>query len=338
MNDSISYMDYICPACRGEVTRYSGGYECHRCKNFYPLIYDIPDFRLAGDAYLTLEEERTKARTLAKKATIMSFSDLVDFYYSITNDVPVELVPVYLRAIINGPDHLAALAHDIETAGNGPLLDAGCGSGSLLLALAGSPRLIVGLDIALRWLVICRKRLEELGINRQLVCADILQPPFREQSFAVITGIDLIEHTRDSEKAAHSIARLIQPGGCVWLTVSNRYTPGPHPSTRLWAIGYLPKKIAGKVSQSLRGVDSLRHIQFTTPVQVIKSLKRAGFELELVQPKRIADKMQSNPPPLEQILIGIYRLLCRRALSRHLLVWLGPISEIKVKMPNLQQH
>jgi SAM-dependent methyltransferase len=330
VSNTSSALDYVCPVCQGAVRQYASAYECPDCERSFPVIFGIPDFRLNSDPYLSLEAERAKARALAEKAPDLTFNELVDYYYSITDDVPTELASVYKRAINNGPRHLAALAEDIERDGEGALLDAGCGSGSLLLAL-GARRPVVGLDIALRWLVICRKHLQEENLERQLVCADLLLPPFRDQSFAIVAGIDLLEHTQDMDRAVRSLAGLTQPGGRIWLTVSNRYTLGPHPSTRLWAIGYLPKRVAGQVSRVLRGVDSLRHVQLTSPGQVIAALKRAGFEPEIVQPKRISADVQLQPPPFERALFGIYRLLCRWALSRWLLVWIGPISEIVAK-------
>jgi SAM-dependent methyltransferase len=337
VNTAIPDLDYICPACKGKLHERNVAYECPVCECSYPVIYGIPDFRLNSDAYLSLEDERAKACRLAGRAAESSFDELVDFYYSITDDVPAALAEVYRRFINNGPQHLAGLARDIDQHDDGPLLDAGCGSGSLLLALAASRRPVVGLDIALRWLVICKKRLQEAGLDRRLVCADLLQPPFRERSFAVIAGIDLVEHTRDLDRTAHSLAALVRPGGRVWLTVPNRYTLGPHPSTRLWAIGYLPKHWAGRVSRALRGVDSLRHIQLLTPWQVTAALKRAGLEICTVRPKRISGDMQWQPPLFERVLIGLYRLLCRWSLSRKLLVRIGPVAEVMAIKPRLEQ-
>lgn len=327
--------DYVCPACRGDILRGADSYQCRRCGRTFPIIFDIPDFRLDSDAYLDLESERAKAAKLAERAPHLSFSELVDYYYSITDDVPATLASTYKRSIMNGPEHLLALADDLDD-DDGTLLDAGCGSGSLLVALADSRRPVIGLDIALRWLVLCRKRLQEAGLYRQLVCADILQPPFRERSVAAVAGIDLIEHTRDIELAARALAALVRPGGRLWLTVSNRYTVGPHPATRLWAVGYLPRRFAGRVSNALRGVDSLRHVQLTTPRQVASALKRSGFGLENVQPRRISGNVRLRPPPFERALIGAYRLLCRRPLSRRLLVWIGPVSEIVARIPDAQ--
>lgn len=331
-------MDYICPACHRDVIAHRDAYRCSECGREYPIIYGIPDFRLNSDAYLGLEAERSKARVLAERAPELSFDSLVDYYYSITDDVPPELASVYKRSIVNGPEHLGLLASDIERSGSGAVLDAGCGSGSLLLALAGSERPVVGMDIALRWLVICQKRIEASGLRCQLVCADILHPPFREDVFDDIAGIDLLEHTKDMESASRSIAGLLRPGGRTWLTVSNRYCLGPHPSTRLWAIGYLPRKLAGRVSRALRNVDSLRHVHLTTPGRVAGILAGCGFDVELVQPRRISGQMQAEPPPLERALIKGYRLFCRWSPTRRLLVRVGPVSEIVARLPATRQH
>ncbi len=49
---------------------------------------------------------------------------------------------------------------------SGPLLDLGCGSGSFLASVGASGRIVAGVDIALRWLIVARKRLDEEGLAR----------------------------------------------------------------------------------------------------------------------------------------------------------------------------
>ncbi len=65
-----------------------GAYGCAKCRQSYPILFGIPDFRLQGDRYLSLEDERAKASKLHAFAEDHDFRELVAFYYSITDDVP----------------------------------------------------------------------------------------------------------------------------------------------------------------------------------------------------------------------------------------------------------
>ena len=50
--------DFICPECRSNVVKNDGGHDCVACQRSYPTLFGIPDFRLRGDRYLSLEDER----------------------------------------------------------------------------------------------------------------------------------------------------------------------------------------------------------------------------------------------------------------------------------------
>ena len=54
----------MCPACRSAVEERDQGFGCRRCGREYPILFGIPDFRLRGDRYLSLEDERAKAGKL----------------------------------------------------------------------------------------------------------------------------------------------------------------------------------------------------------------------------------------------------------------------------------
>lgn len=330
----LSGFRHVCPECRAALEQRAGAYVCLGCGRDYPIIFGIPDFRIASDQYLSLEAERDKAGDLAGKASHLSFRELLDYYYSITDDVPSSLSHAYTRAILNGPDHLEPIARDIDSGAKGTVLDAGCGAGSLLIALAKRHRKAVGVDIALRWLVLCRKRLMEAGIEQYLVCADITRPPFEDHSAGAIAGIDLIEHTHDMQLTVRCMASLLQPGGAMWLAVSNRYALGPHPPTRLWFIGFLPRRAAARLSLASRGVNSIRHLHLTTPTRIAAMLGRSGLRVTAIRPRRIARRAGMPHTGLEGILVRLYQRLTRWPLLDRLLVRVGPAAEITAELPS----
>jgi len=94
------------------------------------------------------------------------------------------------------------------------ILDAGCGTGNNLLHLGrfGSP---VGIDLAEEALVFCRGR----GVS--VARAGLLQLPFVDQSFDLVTSFDVIYHrwVTDDRAAVAEMARVLKPGGRLLVRV-----------------------------------------------------------------------------------------------------------------------
>lgn len=324
----------ICPACRGPVRRDATSYHCTACTRVYPVRLGVPDFRLRSDRYLDMEQETEKAMRLAESAGSRNFEQLLDRYYEITDDVPAPLARRYKAAILSGPRHLAALAEDLASSQAGKsgalVLDAGCGSGSLLIAAHGRGVSVIGVDIALRWLILCRKRLDELGLDIPLICADLTDPPFEPESFDAVAAIDLVEHARDVASMLGSLAKLAKPGAPLWLTAANGRTLGPHPSTRLWAIGWVPGRLRRSVVERLRGVDSLRFTHLLWPSALRDLAAAAGLVTTAARPRRLAAP-DSRYPLAERVLISIYNILARWRLTGGLLLAIGPSFELVLR-------
>ena len=269
---------FVCPQCRGGLKQDDGGYHCHSCKSVFPILFDIPDFRLGGDRYLTLEEERAKAARLHAYAKDHDFRELVAFYYSITDDVPERLAPIFADYAVNAPARAAPAIEALVQAGSaGAFLDLGCGSGGALVAAQRLFQDRTGVDIALRWLVIARKRLEETGVSAQLVCADAQALPFPESSFNHVLAADLVENTRSPAAAIKGAAAVMAKGGHLFLTASNRRWIGPHPATGVWAAGLLPPSFRATRLSRRHGVDLLRAVSFVSAGSVLRMAAAAGL-------------------------------------------------------------
>jgi SAM-dependent methyltransferase len=95
------------------------------------------------------------------------------------------------------------------------ILDAGCGTGGTLRALAGlAPA--VGVDIHPRALALARER----GVG-SLVRAHVARLPFASASFDAVVSVDVLYHrwVEDDAEALAELARVCRPGGTVvlWL-------------------------------------------------------------------------------------------------------------------------
>ena len=332
---------YLCPACRSPVQRQSGAWHCAACGKTYPILFGIADFRLAPDPYLSLADERAKAARLHAFAQGHSFAETVAEYYRITDDVPPAMARRFAAYVhagaargqgvldrLGGPD--PGVGPDAGPDA-GPLLDAGCGAGGLVLAAAGAGQDVTGLDIALRWLVIARKRLDEAGVQADLVCADIAAPPFAPGRFARITAIDLFDHLPDQTGSAQTLHALLRPGGRLFASGANRYTLAPYPLAGLWGVGFLPTGLRRRYVIWRRGFDTLRHARLTAPQGLAGLLRRAGFGgLRLRALDIPPDRMQTGSR-LEKFTLRLYRHLRTVPVIRGLMVLTGPAFEIQAQ-------
>ena len=94
----------------------------------------------------------------------------------------------------------------------GRLLDVGCGTGATLRGLKALG-CAVGLDYSQVALSYCLRRGE-----RCLVQGNAEKLPFAGRSFDAVTMLDLLEHV-DDEAAMREVARVLRPGGWVFITV-----------------------------------------------------------------------------------------------------------------------
>lgn len=239
-----------CPACRADLdwpVRDAIRFDCE-CGEVYRCLSGIPDFRGAEDPYCGNARDEAIAADLQEFAGSLSFEGLLARYYQ--RHCP-ELGPADLRRqmrhILEGPRSPSVADIGRSEATGSPILDLGCGSGSALIAFAenGLPGNLVGTDIAMRWLLLARKRLDEAGLDDvRLVCCEGEAMPFPDGMFGAVHGGDVIEHVTDAEAVLAETARLLKPGGIAMFRTPNRLSLTPEPHVGLPFAGWLPKSMS----------------------------------------------------------------------------------------------
>jgi SAM-dependent methyltransferase len=112
----------------------------------------------------------------------------------------------------------------LERAGvaiGGRVLDAGCGGGGMPLSLAEEAREVVGIDPINRFgdagVRLARER--SLG-NLHFALADGMALPFRQGAFDLVLSHAVIEHVADAPLYLRECARVLAPGGRVYLSTA----------------------------------------------------------------------------------------------------------------------
>jgi SAM-dependent methyltransferase len=97
-------------------------------------------------------------------------------------------------------------------------LDVGTGNGVLpMRLLEAGAREAVGLDVADR-------RVEGAGATR-FVAGRAERLPFPDATFDGVTSSNVLEHTRDTEASIGELLRVTRPGGVIFLSWTNWYSP-----------------------------------------------------------------------------------------------------------------
>ncbi|HEX2721768.1 MAG TPA: class I SAM-dependent methyltransferase [Gemmatimonadaceae bacterium] len=206
------------------------------------------------DPYISVEAEMAKIDGFL--APGRSFADMVRAYYVLTPESPPTLHQRYMAAmdaaVARGGGIISKLRQKFPAAGTGAMLDLGCGTGGMTIAGTRAYQTVVGVDVALRWLVMGKQRLEEAHIEAPLICANAESLPFKAEVFDAVVADSVLEHVRNSERMRDEALRVLMPGGAWFFVTNNRYSILPEPHLRLWGFGLLPRRVMEQLAWRLR--------------------------------------------------------------------------------------
>ena len=150
------------------------------------------------------------------------------------------------------------------------VLDVGCGAGLLSEALAREGAVVTALDLAPELIDVAQLHLLESGlkVDYRLVSVEDLaeQVP---GAFDAVTCMEMLEHVPDPGSVLQACARLLRPGGRLFVSTLNR-TPLAF-ATAIVGAEYL----AGLLPKGTHDYKS-----FIKPAELAAWLREAGFELE----------------------------------------------------------
>lgn len=325
--------DYCCPRCKGALSSSPDAFFCAPCDVRFPVVLGIPDFRVFPDPYIGISEDHQKAARIAERAASCDFRSLVEYYWSITPEEPPVMAKRFTLHALTARDRGHHLL-DTHTAVKTKLqdrhvrvLDLGTRTGGLLLAAAERADQVGGIDIAFRWLIIARKRLEEAGRSAQLVCCCAEFLPFRESTFDLVLAENLLEHTSRQEQCIEEAHRVLKPDGIFFATTWNRLALAPEPHVRLWGVGWLPRRLAKRYVKLRKGV-RYDHVRLLSVFQLSRIIGRTPFRRCTISLPVFSAAELANVSSAQRLAVALYHRIKDSPLFRGLLRIFGPVLHL----------
>jgi 2-polyprenyl-6-hydroxyphenyl methylase/3-demethylubiquinone-9 3-methyltransferase len=149
-------------------------------------------------------------------------------------------------------------------------LDVGCGGGLLSEALARSGAQVTAIDLAPAVLDVARLHLHESGlaVDYREVSVEALAADMPAQ-FDVVTCMEMLEHVPDPASVIGACARLLKPGGRLFLSTLNR-TP----------LAFGAAIVGAEHLLRLLPRGTHHYAQFLKPSEIAADLRAAGLVLD----------------------------------------------------------
>jgi 2-polyprenyl-6-hydroxyphenyl methylase/3-demethylubiquinone-9 3-methyltransferase len=149
------------------------------------------------------------------------------------------------------------------------VLDVGCGGGILSESMARLGARVTGIDMGEAPLAVAKMHLKESGMRvdyRRISVEELANE--QPGTFDVVTCLEMLEHVPDPASAVSSLAKLVRPGGQVFVSTINR-----NPKSFLFAI------VGAEYVLKLLPRGTHEYMKFIKPSELERWLRAAGLRL-----------------------------------------------------------
>lgn len=147
------------------------------------------------------------------------------------------------------------------------ILDVGCGGGLLTEALSSNGGLVTGIDISEELVKVADDHAQQVNLNISYHCKTVEDfASEHENSFDVITCMELLEHVPDPASIINACMHLIKPGGLLFLSTINRNLKA-----------YLQTKIAAEYLLKLLPIGTHEYSKYIRPSELASWCRTSGF-------------------------------------------------------------
>jgi 2-polyprenyl-3-methyl-5-hydroxy-6-metoxy-1,4-benzoquinol methylase len=195
----------------------------------------------------------------------------------------------------------------------GPVLDAGCGFGSLLVAAREEGIPVAGVDASLVNLVVARRVLAERGHRVPLAAALVEDLPLADASVSAVVALDVVEHLADPARLLAEAARVTRDGGAILLSTPNRFSLAAEPHVGAWGVGWLPRAWQAAYVRSRTGI-TYAWVRLLSARELGRLAREAGLRAEVRAAAVPAEEMAAFGARRRRLALLYNRVLGWRAL------------------------
>jgi ubiquinone/menaquinone biosynthesis C-methylase UbiE/uncharacterized protein YbaR (Trm112 family) len=325
---SLRDVRFVCPLCRGGLGSSADAYSCQACEKKYSLHDGIPDFRVFPDPYLDFREDFERTEIVLAGLKKYELEKLLEYYWSFSDITPENLRAKFVRSVMLGEARAARIAEVLENAAATKnlkpkrVLEIGSGTGNFLAVAAKRYEQIIGIDIAMRWLHVSRRRFIDKGLPvPPLVCCCAEFLPFADDSFDLVTATSTVEFVNDQAKVLSEAARVLADDGLLHVNSVNRYAMARDPYAYLWGVGFLPR--AWQAEYVRRRQNAIYKTR-TFSYREFKRLAQADFSSAEFALPDVSPNVLQQFSPLTRGQVHLYRLLKKLPIASLLLKQIGP--------------
>lgn len=197
-------------------------------------------------------------------------------------------------------------------------LDLGCQLGALPIALSARGARVTGVDVDDATLEAARLRAGCHGAQVRFVRAVGEALPFADGSFDLVTFVDVIEHVDDPRRTVAEIARVLRPGGTLYLFGPNRFALAnlrADPHYQLAGVSALPNALGRWYVTRVRGFP--RYDVGVLPVggRVARWLREEGLQVTRSAEDDAEDWWRARAPSSLRAAVGLARRWGRARVS-----------------------
>lgn len=335
---SSKAIPYVCPSCKTALALAQEIFYCESCDKNYECQGGIPNFRLFPDPYLTDEEDYSRTEFVIEALPRFNLPSLLEHYWSVSDVTPVPLRAKFIRSAMLGEKKgqrvIRILSDQTFSQPVEPkrVLELGSGTGSFLITAIEHYPDVVGVDIAMRWLHVSRRRFMDIDRTPPTLvvsCAEYL--PFPDQYFDLIVCSATLEFTKDPESVLKECARLLTTSGSLYFSTVNRFSITQDPYVYLWGVGLLPRAWQAPYVKFRRNA-SYENITLFSYNEFQKLARKYFDTIEFALPDIDNDALKEFPL-IKRVQVHIFRGLKKIGFISKLLLRITPQWDIKLSKP-----
>ena len=331
-------MFWKCPECHGELAHSAEAVTCMACDRRYPVVAELPDFRVDKPAWIDFDRDRDRALLIDEMIRTQGLEAAIHDVFQTSRGFDAAKCRFRTRQVLAGADkydlQLAGWLADVTAT---PILEVGVGPGQLTMALARRGITVHGIDVSMEWLMVAKHWARAQGTEPLLAGAMAEKLPVADASVASFISLDVIEHVGDQDQYTREMARVLRPGGRYALVTPNRYSLSPEPHVGVWGVGYLPRPLQAPWVRAVAGV-GYEYTRLLSAGETRRLFARNAAPAPTLTFPPIAAAEIGLFSPFKARLAGLYNTVISAALFRPVAPLVGAYYQITGRKPGPADH